>query len=256
MDAVAQTQGLSKRFKDVLAVDNVSMAIPKGQIYGFVGQNGAGKTTFMRLLLGLLEPTAGTIALFGETGHKALRKARKRVSFLPTHSFSFPDLTVQENMEYFRWLGGGSDKASIGKALALLELEPYAKRRARDLSSGLRQRMHMAIALLNEPELLVLDEPMIHIDPIEIVSFRNLLKRLAQERQVTILMSSHILSELGQVADCIGYIHKGRLIRELTIRNCCGKTATGRFRWTTRRKPFPFCRPTALHTSISPRRAS
>ena len=193
---VFEAINITKKYRNTLALNQVSMSVMQGDIYGFIGENGAGKTTMIRLLTGLAEPTTGKIALFGES-NKKLAKQR-------------------ENLEVQRLQRGIPGKGCIDNALALVGLKDTGKKKAKDFSLGMRQRLALAIALLGNPEFLVLDEPINGLDPTGIIELRNLLKRLNKERGITILISSHILTELHQLANRYGILHEGKLLQEIT----------------------------------------
>jgi ABC-2 type transport system ATP-binding protein len=212
-ESAIRTSALTKRYGDVLAVDGLDLDVRRGEVYGFLGRNGAGKTTTIRMLLGLVRPSRGVATLLGSQV-RAGAHVLGRVGCLVETATAYPNLTVRENLAIQRRLTGAPD-ASIGEAVALMRLEPYADRRAGTLSLGNLQRLGLARALLAEPELLVLDEPANALDPAGIVEIRELLRMLAAERGTTIFMSSHILAEVAHLADRIGVIHEGRLLAEL-----------------------------------------
>lgn len=191
------------------------MSVMQGDIYGFIGENGAGKTTMIRLLTGLAEPTTGKIALFGES-NKKLAKQRERIGCIIESPSLYLDMTAYENLEVQRLQRGIPGKGCIDNALALVGLKDTGKKKAKDFSLGMRQRLALAIALLGNPEFLVLDEPINGLDPTGIIELRNLLKRLNKERGITILISSHILTELHQLANRYGILHEGKLLQEIT----------------------------------------
>ncbi len=217
-ETVFQTNSISKKYKLGLALDNVSMEIKRGEIYGFIGENGAGKTTMIRLLAGLAHPTAGEMSLFGHKGGE-LTEQRKRIGSIVESPALYPDMTARENLELHRIQKGIPDKGSIDKALKMVNLSDTGKKKAKNFSLGMKQRLGLAVALLNEPEFLVLDEPVNGLDPSGIVELRELLKRLNKEKEVTILVSSHILSELYQLATCYGFIHRGRMLEQLSAKD-------------------------------------
>lgn len=214
--AVLKTTGLTKQYKQTKAVDNVSMAIQPGDIYGFIGQNGAGKTTLLRMVTALIHPTAGEIELFGQSGAKELQKAHKRIGCIVESSAFFPKMTAQQNLEYYRIQRGIPDKAMIGKALQTVNLTDTGKKRYEQFSLGMKQRLGLALAIMGKPDFLILDEPINGLDPMGIVEFRGILSKLAREQGMTVLISSHILSELAQVATRYGIIHGGRLVKEFS----------------------------------------
>ena len=215
MDTVISASGLSKRYRDVVAVDRLSLDIKQGEIYGFLGLNGAGKTTTIRMLLGLIKPNTGTVCLFGEAIKPGQRSVWQRVGYMVETPHAYPDLTVRENLEIVRRLRKMSGSSVVEEVMEQLKLTQYAHRRAKTLSLGNAQRLGLAKALIHHPDLLILDEPANGLDPAGIVEIRNLLKQLAGERRVTIFISSHILSEIARLTTRIGVVHRGRLVKEL-----------------------------------------
>jgi ABC-type multidrug transport system ATPase subunit len=212
-DTAIATSVLTKRFGDVAAVDSLDLDVRRGEIYGFLGRNGAGKTTTIRMLLGLIRPSGGAVEVLGRRIAPGETDVFARVGYLVETATAYPNLTVRENLDIQRRLTG-SPLTSIAETIELLRLEPYADRRAGQLSLGNKQRLSLARALLHSPELLVLDEPANALDPAGIVEIRELLLQLATERGVTVFMSSHILAEVAHLADRIGIVHEGRLIEE------------------------------------------
>ena len=215
MQKAIEISGLSKRYGPVTAVDDLSMIVRAGEIYGFLGLNGAGKTTTIRAILGMIKPSAGSVRVLGEPVGPDGRGPWGRVGHLVEVAVAYPELTVRENLEAARRLHGVTDRTRVDRLIEQLRLGAYAGRRAGTLSLGNLQRLGLARALLHEPELIILDEPANGLDPAGVVEVRELLSSLAGERGVTILMSSHILSEVDRLATRIGIIHKGRLIEEL-----------------------------------------
>jgi ABC-type multidrug transport system ATPase subunit len=213
-EIVIETRSLTKHYGDIRAVDGVDLEIRRGEIYGFIGRNGAGKTTTIRMLLGLIRPTAGDVAVFGTRIRPGEQKVFGRVGCLVESATVYPNLTVVENLDLQRRLTR-APRAAVAEAIGLMGLHEYADRRAGRLSLGNKQRLALARALLHHPELLVLDEPAGDLDPAGIVEIRELLRRLAAERGVTVFMSSHILGEVAHLADRIGIVHAGRLVEEL-----------------------------------------
>jgi len=209
------SHSLTKRYgRDVLAVDRVDLRVAPTEIYGLLGLNGAGKSTMIRLLLGMISPTGGSAELFGRPVRAEAPELWRRVGHLVESATAYPELTVRENLELARRMQGvGRERVST--VVELLGLTEYAERRARHLSLGNLQRLGLARALLHEPELLILDEPANGLDPAGVVEVRELLAGLARQRGVTILVSSHILAEVDLLATRIGIIHRGRLIEEL-----------------------------------------
>ncbi len=213
--AAIQTTGLTRRYGDVLAVDGLDLTVDRGEIYGFLGLNGAGKTTTIRMLLGMIRPTTGRSTLLGSQVRRGGRGPWDRIGYLVDAPAPYPGLTVLENLSSAARLRGVPD-AAVSRAVEQLGLEQYAGRRARSLSQGNRQRLGLALALFHEPELIILDEPGNGLDPAGVVEVRELLRTLAADRGVTVLMSSHILAEVDRLATRIGIIHRGRLIEELS----------------------------------------
>jgi ABC-2 type transport system ATP-binding protein len=210
-----ETNQLSRRFGNVLAVDAVNLRVKQGEIYGFLGLNGAGKTTTIRVLLGMVRPSQGNAKVLDQPIGPQGRGPWARVGHLVENPSVYPELTVHENLEVARRLHWITDPHATSRVIERLALAPYANRRAGTLSSGNLQRLGLARALLHEPELLILDEPANGLDPAGVVEVRGLLASLAHEKGVTIFMSSHILTEVDRLATRIGIIHEGRLIEEL-----------------------------------------
>jgi ABC-2 type transport system ATP-binding protein len=217
MKMVIETDDLVKRFREVTAVDRVSLRVAQGEIYAFLGLNGAGKTTTIRLLLGMVRPTSGEARVLGtriRVGHK---KPWDSVGTMVETPDAYPQLSVRENLEAVRRLRPGTEPGAVERVIERLGLTEYADRRAGTLSHGNAQRLGLAKALLHNPALLVLDEPANGLDPAGIVEIRNLLIDLAQNQGVTVFMSSHILGEVSRLAKRIGIIHQGRLLQELDV---------------------------------------
>jgi ABC-2 type transport system ATP-binding protein len=210
-----ETDQLTKRFADVLAVDCVNLRVKPGEIYGFLGLNGAGKTTTIRALLGMIRPSAGTVRVLGQQVGPYGRGPWARVGHLVETPSAYPELTVRENLQVASRLHGISHLDATMRVIEQLNLGTYTDRKAGTLSMGNLQRLGLARALLHEPELLLLDEPANGLDPAGVVEIRELLRRLAHKNGVTIFMSSHILTEVDQLATRIGIIHRGTLIEEL-----------------------------------------
>jgi ABC-2 type transport system ATP-binding protein len=214
-DLVVRAVALSKRYRGgVLALDRADLSIERGEIYGFLGLNGAGKTTAIRLLLGMTSPTAGYAELFGRRVRAEATGLWRRVGHLVESATAYPGLTVRENLEVARRLYDVRDQSAAARAIERLRLGEYAERPARTLSFGNLQRLALARAMLHDPELLILDEPANGLDPAGVVEIRELLRALARERGTTILMSSHILTEVDRLSTRIGIVHRGRMIEE------------------------------------------
>jgi len=211
-----ETRGLSRRFGRQVAVADLNLLVPAAGVYGFLGPNGAGKTTAIRMLLGLIRPDAGEVRLFGQplmSNHRALMS---RVGALVEAPSLYPHLTGRENLEVTRRLLG-SPRALIDVALETIRMTRDADRRVREYSLGMRQRLGLALALLNKPQLLILDEPTNGLDPAGIHEMRDLIRRLPEEFGVTVFLSSHLLSEVEQIAGHIGIIHESRLLFQGTL---------------------------------------
>ncbi len=217
MSLAIETQGLTKHYGDVVAVDNLSMRVARGEIYAFLGLNGAGKTTTIRMLLGMIRPTAGTAHVLQTRVRLGSREPWASVGYMVETPRAYPELTVYENLEVARRLHPGTLRKAVGDIVERLALGPYAHRRAGTLSLGNAQRLGLAKALLHRPELLILDEPANGLDPAGIVEVRELLLALTREKGVTVFMASHILSEVARLAQRIGIIHQGRLLQELDV---------------------------------------
>ncbi len=211
MDYVLQTTSLTKIYGNSRVVNDVSMHVEKGSIYGFIGRNGAGKTTFMRMAAGLAAPSAGSMALFGSGD---LEKQRIRIGTLIENPGIYPGMTAHENMETVRRSLGIADRRRCDELLALAGLSDTGKKKAKHFSMGMKQRLGIAISLLRGPDFLILDEPINGLDPAGIKEVRDLLLRLNKEKQITILISSHILGELSKIATHYGIIRNGSLIEE------------------------------------------
>lgn len=211
---ICETKNLSKKYKDFYALKNVNLTIPKGEIYGLVGENGAGKTTLIRLLTGLNFKSEGEIILFGHKDN--LQHERSKIGCTIEMPALYKDMTASQNLEVQRIQRGIPNKKCITDTLELIGLSNAGKKRVANFSLGMKQRLALGVALLGEPEFLILDEPVNGLDPTGIIELRELLKKLVKEREVTILISSHILSELHQLATCYGFLHKGELLKQIS----------------------------------------
>ena len=220
---VLKTYNITKKYGEQLAVDNVNMTIKKGDIYGFIGQNGAGKTTLIRLITGLIHKSGGEIELLGANEENELNKARTMVgSLIETPSF-YTNMTARENLEVSRLVRNIPGKECIDEVLELVGLKDVEKKKVKNFSLGMRQRLGIANALMGNPKLLILDEPINGLDPMGIVEIRELLKKINKEKDMTILISSHILSELSELATTYGIISNGKLIEEITAKQLSEK---------------------------------
>lgn len=217
MDYVVQTNGLTKKVKDKVLVSNVNLHIKKGEIYGFLGQNGAGKTTIMKMLTGLIHPSSGEIALFGERLTENKKSGLKRVGSIIEYPLFYEHLTARENLQLHCEYLGFYDQKAITQALDMVHLKGIEGKKVKDFSLGMKQRLGIGRAIITKPELIVLDEPTNGLDPIGIKDMRDLIRMLNKEYGMTFLLSSHILGEMEQVVDRIGVIRDGQLVNEVTL---------------------------------------
>lgn len=217
MREVIKTNNLVKKYGQNLILDNVTITVKQGQIYGLVGNNGAGKTTLFRILSGQSYHSDGSYELLGLSGEKEIIKARKRIGAMIENPSFYPNMTIEQNLEYYRIQRGIPGKKNIDKVLKEVGLFEAKKKKFSNISLGMKQRLALALALLGEPELLILDEPINGLDPSGIIEIRDLLIKLNREKNITIIISSHILSELYNVATCYGFLSKGKLVEELTL---------------------------------------
>ena len=217
MDYILETRSLSKQYGHFKALDGMDMHIPKGAIYGLVGKNGAGKTTLIRLICGLQEPSSGSFTLYGtENRDKAIVRARRRMGAVVETPSLYPDMTAEENLKMqYRVLGLPSFEG-IGALLSLVGLENTGRKKARNFSLGMKQRLGIAVALAGDPDFLVLDEPVNGLDPQGIIEIRELILKLNRERQISVLISSHLLDELSRLATHYGFIDSGHMVREIS----------------------------------------
>jgi ABC-2 type transport system ATP-binding protein len=215
--AVFEVRGLSKRYGSAYALRDIHMTVRRGEIYGLIGGNGAGKTTLMEMIGGLVHPTSGELLLFGEKSPEGCRSARRKTGFLIEMPALYPNMNAEENLSFYCRLFGIEDAAvRIPEILRDVALTGAGRKTVAEYSLGMRQRLGLAVALLNRPGFLVLDEPTNGLDPAGIKDMRRLLEDLAHKKGVSILISSHILSELQLLADRFGFIHKGRLVKEIS----------------------------------------
>ena len=207
METVLRTQGLCKHYRRFKALDGLDMEVPKSAIYGLVGKNGAGKTTLIRVVCGLQAPTAGSYSLYGAgLGEPRLNRTRRRMGAVVETPSLYPDMTAQQNLKLQYRVLGLPDDGGIPELLELVGLADTGKKKAGQFSLGMKQRLGIAIALCGDPDFLVLDEPINGLDPQGIVEMRELILKLNRERQITVLISSHILDELSKLATHYGFI--------------------------------------------------
>ena len=214
---IITTNDLCKRIGDKQIIDHVSIHVKQGEIYGFLGPNGAGKTTLMRMLLHLVKADSGSIQLFGEEISEMQPRLLRRIGNMIEYPIFYNHLTVKENLELQCSYMGNEAEESVANALKLVRLQGMANEKVSQFSAGMRQRLGIARALVHRPELLILDEPVNGLDPIGIKDIRELLKFLCREQGITILISSHILSEIELIADTIGCIKGGQLLEEVAL---------------------------------------
>lgn len=216
MEQILKTYNLTKEFKNFSAVKNLNMSIEKGDIYGFLGQNGAGKTTTIRMIMGLIKATSGEVELFSEKTSSKNRNLLQRIGSMIEYPGFYPNLTARENLEIHRRMMGIQEKGCIVDSLKIVGIEDVKDKKVKEFSLGMKQRLGIARALLHHPEFLILDEPTNGLDPMGIKEIRELIIDLSHKQGITFLISSHILSEIQQMANKIGIIHKGELLEEIT----------------------------------------
>jgi bacitracin transport system ATP-binding protein len=214
-EIVIRTEGLTKDFGSVKAVDDLALTVYRGEIYAFLGRNGAGKTTTIRMMLALARPTRGFVEILGQRMAPNAVRAFERIGSMVEAAGSYSNLTVRENLDLQSSLLGLRRTHWVDEVIEMCDLGQYLDRRAGTLSLGNKQRLGLGRALLHKPEVLILDEPTNGLDPVGIADIRMVLKRLATERGITIFLSSHILTEVQQLATRIGIIHQGRLLEEI-----------------------------------------
>ncbi len=219
MDYVLKTNALSKNYKDFKALDGLSMNVPKGAIYGFAGKNGAGKTTLIRLVCGLQEPTSGEYELYGRKNtDKEIVKSRRRMGAVVETPSIYLDMTAEDNLKQQYQILGLPSYDGLTDILKLVGLGDTGKKKAKNFSLGMRQRLGIAIALAGDPDFLALDEPVNGLDPQGIIEIRELILKLNREHQITVLISSHILDELSRLATHYGFIDSGRMVKEISAK--------------------------------------
>ena len=221
-ELILETKGLTKKFRKHKAVDNVDMHIEKGSIYGFIGRNGAGKTTFMKMISGLSNPTSGSITLLGKTGSE-IGSVRSKVACLIEAPGLYPNMTADENLTMKLLSAGKYSKDKVKELLHLVGLSDTGKKKSKNFSLGMKQRLGIAMTLVTDPEFLVLDEPINGLDPQGIVEVRETIHKLNTERNITILISSHILDELSRIATHYGIINNGRMLEEISAEGLAAK---------------------------------
>lgn len=214
-ETILKATNVSKIYGKQKVLDKVSIEIKRGMIYGLIGQNGAGKSTFMRAVMGLITTDGGAIELFEATGYRGLQDARRRMGQSIETPALYPELTARENLRV-QAANGGVGEGKIEELLQLMNLSYTGKKKAKNFSLGMRQRLAIASALMTNPEFLILDEPTNGLDPSGIVEMREIIQRLVSEHGITVLLSSHLLDELSQIATHYGILHDGKIIKELS----------------------------------------
>lgn len=214
---ILSTSHLNKKFNNFTALDDVNINLEKGKIYGLIGKNGAGKTTLMRIIAGLSYPTTGTIELFGKADSKEYSKELSKVGTLIEYPSLNGKMTAKQNIKVNKIMRGIHDEKIDDALLKMVGLENVGKKRVKNYSLGMRQRLGIAIAMLSNPELLILDEPVNGLDPVGVVEIRNLIKKLNEEKGITVLISSHNLPELYQTATDYIIIDQGKVKQSLTL---------------------------------------
>jgi len=215
-EVILATKNLTKKYNNITAVSNINMELKQGEIYGLVGKNGAGKTTLLRLITGQTYATEGEVSLFNETTMEGLNKERKRIGAIIEVPSFYSYMTAKENLEYYRIQRGIPGKQTVEQTLIEVGLSGTGNKKYKSFSLGMKQRLGLALALMNKPELLLLDEPINGLDPFGIVEMRNLLTKLSREKNITILISSHILSELSNLVTYYGFIDNGKMIKQIS----------------------------------------
>lgn len=217
MTYIIQTNHLTKNYKGTTVVSNVNMHVKKGEIYGFLGPNGAGKTTVMKMIMNLIKPTSGEILIYGEKVTPKSYEILKRMGSIIEYPVFYDKLTARENLELHSDYMGYYNKNAIDTALDLVQLKNFEGKAVKDFSLGMKQRLGLARAIITKPEILILDEPTNGLDPVGIKEFRNLFQMLSKDYGMTLLISSHILGEIEQIADTIGVIKDGTLLEEVLM---------------------------------------
>ncbi|MGA9997341.1 MAG: ABC transporter ATP-binding protein [Pyrinomonadaceae bacterium] len=226
MDVVLETLGLAKKYRGRVVVDDLSLTVERGDIFGFLGQNGAGKSTTLRMILGLVRPTRGRVLLLGSDISRNLLRALKRVGAIIEAPAFYDNLSGRQNLRMFAELSGGVKSGQLEAALETVDLRDRAGDPVRIYSHGMRQRLGIAQALLPDPEFIILDEPTDGLDPQGIHEMRLLIRRLRDERGLTIMLSSHLLYEVEQICNRIAIINEGRLLYQGEIEKLIAKDKT------------------------------
>lgn len=224
-DNILITDNLTKRYGDKIAADKINIHVKKGEIYGLIGRNGAGKTTILKMLSGLSTPAEGSYSILGKTG-KELDAVRSKVGALIENPGIYPSMSAYENLKLKCIAMDRNEDEYINELLSLVGLQDTGKKAAKNFSMGMKQRLGIALALIGDPEIIILDEPINGLDPQGIAEMRDILKTLSREKGLTVIISSHILEELAKIADAYGIIHDGKLLVEMTaeeLEEQCGE---------------------------------
>ena len=217
MEYILQTQNLEKRYKNFKALNNLNMHIPKGSIYGLIGKNGAGKTTLIRVICGLQKPTNGIYSIYGISNtNKKITDARKRMGAIIELPAIRLEATAKDNLKEQYKIVGLPNYDNLEELLKIVGLAKTGKKKAKNFSLGMKQRLGIAIALVGNPDFLILDEPINGLDPEGIIEIRELILRLNKERQITFLISSHYLDELSKIATCYGFLNEHHIVKEIS----------------------------------------
>lgn len=225
MEYLLQAEGISKQYGRIKALDHVSLQLKKGEIYGLIGRNGAGKTTLLKIFAGLAKPTDGSFSIFGESSENT-KKLRDRIGVLLETPGLYPNMSAYENMKLKQLTLGMRDDDYVQELLQEVGLGDVGKLQVKKYSMGMKQRLGIAMALVGRPDLLLLDEPINGVDPQGIVEIRKLIERLSKERDITIIISSHILEELSKIATRYGILHRGRLIDTFSHQELMNRCST------------------------------
>ena len=216
MEYAIKTSQLTKSYNGIAIVDSVNLTIPKGCIYGLIGRNGAGKSTLIRMLAGLTIPTSGNLSLLGSNDRKTLKSAKLKTGFFVEAPSFFGDLNAAENLEYYRILKGYPRKSIIADMIELVGLTEYSNKPYRLFSFGMRQKLALALALMGDPELVILDEPTNGLDPQGLSLFKDIILKINKEQGTTFMIASHMLNDLSEVADYFGFMSDGRLLEQVS----------------------------------------
>lgn len=222
-DCILKTQKITKQYGSFTAVDHIDLTVHPGDVYGLVGKNGAGKTTLLKMICGLALPTSGELELFGQMSLSGLGDARARTGCIIETPNFFPYLSAEKNLEYYRIQRGIAGRNCIGESLEFVGLTGTGNKKFKNFSLGMKQRLGLALAIMSSPDLLILDEPINGLDPTGIAEFREIILKLNRERGTTVIISSHILGELSQIATVYGFMNSGRIVETVTAVNLIEK---------------------------------